>query len=535
MYNEQIEEVNFDDDDKKNINKKKYFPIFIVVLLIIGVIIFYYLSSRRKDFTDSDNINYSSAFFIKNKSNNYALFTSNGNKVTDFIFSNASDFINGSALVVKDNKYGIINKNGKMLVNFGKYKKITSNYGYYIARTDDDVSYFLNSKGSEIYNLEDVSVESPSFSSLNYAYVTVTDEKNKTFIVLNPKGQEVNKISLSNLVDEAPTIKSKDNYLSIYYNKHNYIVDIEKGVELASFNTENQQCFGEISTDESIIILSDCQYRSGGNYPRLVKNKRVYDLSNNCDTLSLTGPHKNNILCRKEGITHLLDDNLNLGITVNDKVGFMDNNNYVIENETAVDFYVSGKLEQKVECRRIDSSNSRPNYLYSLSFYSNGSNCMGSKYGYEFYKPNGEKAFDKVFKKVKGFSSNGLAIVSEDNNEEYLLDTKGNKISDNYYMIDYYTDYYLTRNNNRLYGILNNDGSLISDCVYNNIKVVKYNNKKYAIMVSDNSESVIYNISDRVEILKLNGNITTTTNYLYVKDSSKTSYYTYSGKMFYEE
>ena len=53
-----------------------------------------------------------------------ALFNEDGKKLTDFIFTSTSDFVNGTALVKKDDAYGIINANGKMTVDFGKYNYI---------------------------------------------------------------------------------------------------------------------------------------------------------------------------------------------------------------------------------------------------------------------------------------------------------------------------------------------------------------------------------------------------------------------------
>ena len=91
---------------------KKFLLVFVMLLTITGC-------GSSTSSSSSNN-----AFFIKEGSN-YALFSDSGNKLTNFDFTYAGNFVDGSALV-KNSKgeSGVINTSGAMVVPFGKYKYV---------------------------------------------------------------------------------------------------------------------------------------------------------------------------------------------------------------------------------------------------------------------------------------------------------------------------------------------------------------------------------------------------------------------------
>ena len=127
--------------------------------------------------------------------------------------------------------------------------------------------------------------------------------------------------------------------------------------------------------------------------------------------------------------------------------------------------------------------------MYLLNTYY--SRTCGTESGtYEFYKSNGEKAFEKSFKRAEVFDKNGLAKVSDDGETYYLIDTTGKKISQNYAKIYSDNGYYEVENND-LKGLIDKDGNTILECLYSRVDISEKNGTKYAELRLNDSKYIV--------------------------------------------
>ena len=77
-----------------------------------------FLMSKVLFKTNNSGTNNSNAFFVRNsKISKYAIYKKDGSKITDFIYKNTSNFINGYAVVTySDNKKAIVDENGREVI-----------------------------------------------------------------------------------------------------------------------------------------------------------------------------------------------------------------------------------------------------------------------------------------------------------------------------------------------------------------------------------------------------------------------------------
>ena len=105
--------------------------------------IFIYLSPEEAELKNANNTNY---FIALNKNNKYGLIDKNGNTVLDFIY----DFLYNSStndeyIALKDDKYGLINSKNETILNF-EYDFIYYKGNYKIVKKEDKIGIFYNKK-----------------------------------------------------------------------------------------------------------------------------------------------------------------------------------------------------------------------------------------------------------------------------------------------------------------------------------------------------------------------------------------------------
>lgn len=500
--------------------------------LVAIIVLVVCLSGCGKGKSINNKEEYSDAFFIKEESK-YALFNNDGKKLTDFIFTSVSNtnFRKGSAIVKKDDAYGIIGSNGKMIVDFGKYKSIYESAGLYKVTDNDRNEYLLDSKGKVLYNLKDASV-STYFGVSSYS---VLREKNsKKYSVLDSNGKAL--VSFSEKEGaENPTTNEEDGFISVFYNKKNYILDSNTGKKVMEFDSDKHYCINNVSEDGKIITMNSCvgmfQSQEDTTY-KFIKDGKLYDLSDKCDKVNY---YNDTLTCIKDSKTYLLDSKLNIGIAT-DSIAYIDGDHYIKLKDGAfngVDFYNGDKVLKNVECRSISEYGYNKSGLYILSTYYS-TKCGTTSGTYEYYNEKGENAFGKSFGRANKFDANGLASVSEDKKSFYLIDTKGKKVSDEYDSIYLDSDYYIVTKSN-LKGILSNTGKVVMEAKYVSADVFEEQGVKYAKLTTEDSKYIIYNLTKGKEIITLDSNPSTNANYIYTSKDGKKTYYTYTGKEFYKE
>ena len=512
---------------------KKIIIILLVIVILAAIGLFLYFKKSKIQNNDNDLVtNYSTSFFVQGSNEKYALFDGEGSQLTDFIFADVSNFANGTAFVKKDGAYGIIDENAKMTVDFGKYNYITSVDGMYKARDEDEHSYLINGSGKILYDMENASLEKFGYPNI---YFILEDKKNKTYIVLNDKGQAMINFPVVDNVKDSPTIDEEKGYVSVFYNKKNYVLNLQTAKEITSFNADLHYCINNVEEDGKIITFNSCVSGSEVQdkiYYKFIKDGKLYDLTDKCDKINL---NKGHLLCRQNYKYYLLDSNLNVGIETSGKA-YLDNDTYaMIKDGTSngVDFYNNGKVVKNVKCRWLDKTGYMRNELYILSVY-DSKECDVEPGTYEYYTSNGENAFGKSFKIAEKFDENGLAVVSDDRENYYLIDSTGKKVSDDYSDISLSSGYYIVAKNN-LKGIVDKNGNVIADCLYVKWKIIKKQNKKYAELTTSDSKYVMYDLENGTELITFNSEPTFYEHYITVTENDHMKYYTYNGKMIYEK
>ena len=70
--------------------------------------------------------------------------------------------------------------------------------------------------------------------------------------------------------------------------------------------------------------------------------------------------------------------------------------------------------------------------------------------------------------------------------------------------------------------------------MYLKVEITEKQNKKYAKLTTSDSKYVIYDISEKSELMTFDSSPSFSTHYITVKKDGHNQYYTYNGKMFYE-
>lgn len=503
--------------------KLKYFLLAAIgVLLIVFGVIF-----LTKNIDNSGNKSFDNevisqdVFFLDNKEGYYALFNIDGKKLTDFNLKPSNyEFINDGAVVKNaEGQYGIISSSGKMAVDFGKYKTIYREGALYSTHDEEYNDIILNSKGKVIRQGKDIGFIGTLFSSDIYT-IAYNEEK---YTIYNYDGKEIINIPK---VEEAKIKSSRSgNYLSVNYNKVQYIIDLEKNKVISSFPAKYVYCIGESNKKkpgELILYNCDNDYNNS-SYILYRDGKVVYEINDGNILFN-----NDNVILNKDGVQSLLDEQGNVLFNYSDGA-YKDYKNYAKVNENnKVVIYVDGKEKTTVDCKYIKGYS---NGVYA--FYG----CSSSKSAY--YSDKGEKLFESEYSTRSTFDQNGYAILS-DANTSMLVNKKGETISDKYQFINKdnngNTSLYLALKDNDNYVLLDENGKeiLSAERIYFNYSGeidIAYAEIKY----SDDSYE-LYNTRTKKSIMKSKSDITAYNKYVKTSENGKTQYYSYTtGKMFFEE
>ena len=510
-------------------SKVKLFVIIGIIVAVIALVLVLVLCLPKGSGKSNKNKNYSTAFFLR-EDDKYALFSNDGKKLTGFEFTYAGTIVNGTAIVKKDDAYGVIGSNGKMVVDFGKYKYISGVGALYKVRDNEGNEYLLDSKGKKISDLKNAEVNSYIGENL---YVILHDKEAKSYKVLDQDGKAV--VSFAEVKDaEKPATNSEDGYVSVFYNDKNYILNLNTGKKVLDFDSDAHYCVNNVSEDEKVITMNTCvgmfEKQDETKY-KFIKDNKLYDLSDKCDKVVYSSE---TLVCMKDNKKYLLDSKLNVGANV-DSAAYIDSDHYAKLKDgsfNGVDFYDKDKVVKNVECRTIKEIGYNKNYYVLGTYYSTKCNTTSGKY--EFYDKDGNKMFDKTFERINNFDNNSLARVSENKTSYYLINTKGKKVSDEYDSISNNNDNYIVTKNN-LKGILNSKGKLVIEPKYKSADIYEIQGVKYAKLTTEDKKYIIYNIDNDKKIMTLDTNPSLAENYIYTITDGKKTYYTYKGKEIYKE
>lgn len=530
---------------KKKINLKLLIIIAAVIIVIVaGVIFVPKLLSNKEKTNMSDSLTSSSSFWISNAEDLYALFDINGKQITEFEYTSVgSTFISGTTVVKnKNNEYGLISSTGKLLVDFGEYDYISEQNAVYRMTDNKYNDYLYNSAGKLVRQLE----KNEDIISYVGEYTYVLTESDTSYKVINYNGKEIISFNVATDDDiDSPYTSSKENYVSIFYNNVNYIIDISKGKVLLTFNDSRRFCVRAVNEENSEeFILGTCNASYGEKQRaafKLVRNGKVAYSKEAADDYALMKFEGNNVVYEDDNI-YLLDENGNEKIKVNGSINYKDYKNYIREVDGILngsELYVDGILKERLDCNNIQLGYARYG-VYLLD------HCSGFGNGDKIYiSADGTRINDKSYKRAYEFDENGYASVSEDGKNFYLINLKGEKVSDYYsdnrtaekiYNINETDDLYYGTNENGTTTIFDINGQKLVSVekinIHTNIHV--FNNDAY-IIIENNGKYTVRDLKKEKDIVTSVSKPKTYTNYFTTLENSKTQYYSYTtGKLFYE-
>ena len=528
-------------------NNKKGFPkilIIAIILVVVSALAFfgYKLITGSGNGNSSEDKSRSSSFFLaKDQSDKYALFNGKGKRLTDFLYSYPGEFYDGSIVVTLNEKTGIMNDQGKMVVDFGKYEYITRYDGVYEARNKDYTYTILNSKGKVLYESLKNDID---YYGDEYKFIVINNNKDNTYDILDSHGKKFLSIPIKKGVASLEKDDKNDRYYSLFYNNKNYVIDAKEGKKVAEFESEKHYCINTDDTDGKYITLNSCVswYESQDKvYYKVIVDGKLQDLSDKCSSIS---SDDGILYCSKDGKIYIMNSNLEIGLEIDysyKNTTYIDSDHYIEEYSSSPDkvlFYNKGKVVNEVSCRKIEKDDYVKGNVYTLK--TTGESGCDEKYGlYEFYDKKGNK-LGKIYEDISSgydlFDDNNLTIVSEDSKRYYLVNDKIEKVSEEFDEIELAekTKYYFS-NENGYVGVLDKKGKTIVDAKYDEITIYEVYGTVVAVLNTKDSSFIVYDLKNNKEIISLKSNPDIFDYFMRVSDNGKTYFYNYSGKMFYSE
>lgn len=496
-------------------NKRKVIVSGVLVFILIICIVIYIVLSDK----DEQSPFYSEAFFFKGNKEYAALFSDEGDKLTDYEFMTYESFICDKALVTnKDEEKALISDNGKIIIDYDEYDSLYRIGGVYIAN-DGDKTILLDCNGKKVKELENVTVYRDTSASTSF---TVYDEK-KVYIY-NYKGKKIGELSFKSkssiLIDEYDdySIASSGESVIIY---HSLTGDIIK-----EFSSDENYCINGVNEIGSTFTLFNC-----GNSKNVIsvnKNKflivtkeDVIDMNDKCDSIMM---QYNMLNCVKDNNTVILNSKYKEAFNYYDtSLAYIDGDNYAIEKDDKLLIYKNAKIVKEIE---LDG------YKLRTSKVEGDSYLLYKDKKYVFYDTLGKEIFSIKGDNVSPITSNKVSFV-ENNNKTYLIDNKGKTVTKKYDNIYSDGDYFKVKKDDK-YGIIDSKDKIIIDIKYDEIIKNKIRDNIYYSLLF-NKKYDVYSVNDDKVLIKNVDDVNYYDHYFVVTKDGKKIYYTYNAKKFFSE
>ena len=531
---------NIEERSKKGNKSIILIVIAIIVVLFAGALIFLKINSGKNSGKSlEESLTSSNSFFLKKSDGLYALFNLDGKQLTDYTFKSVSDFVNGAAKVTnKDEQPGVISTSGKMIINYGICKYLHQEGPFYNCVDEEYNDNVMDSSGKTILKGKDLEIT--SFIG-EYQYAIIEDENANKYTVYDYKGNALASFAVADDSDvDSPSANSEGNYVSIFYNNKNYIFDVAKSKLVLSFADKQHFCVNKVNennSDEFILNACSSWNSSVDEYAyKLVRNGKVVYTKTSKSSGNLYFEGDNVIL--SDDFEYVLDAQGNNALKISYTI-FKDYKNYIKQADgilNGAELYVDGQLKEKIKCDNIQGGYAKHG-VYLLD------HCSGYGDGSKMYiKYDGTRINDKTYKRAYEFDKNGYAVVSDDTQNFYVINLKGEKVSGNYstnssaekiYAIDGADNLYCGTNEDGTESIFEINGDKL--VTGKNINTEVSNGTVYAIIENDSGYTIL-DLKKKKDIITVDTKPTTYPKYFTISKNSKTQYYSYTtGKMFYEE
>lgn len=531
--------------------KKKIIIISIAVLLLVGGIGVYKYFNKKENLENENREKYDyysdyyfnqkylakNSYFIKNNTGLKALFDENGKQLSDFIYETdceAECFMNGAAFVKKDGKTGLINKDGKWTANLGEYEisHLQYNESLFLAEKND-TKYLINNQGKVIYTDKEDTIT--SYAS-NYYYV----EKNNQFIFYGLDGNIL--VKLEKKDDNTPIVSyTIDGFtnetLVINYEGKVYFYNLNTGKEIINYSPKNKEDIAYYLVDRQYYDYNNDTYILAG-YKDTELMSNIYIKGNKveyekdveiCEKAYYS--YLGEAICENEEEVYFLNKNFLKDVDLN-KAQYYDKANYIKEvedsdNKKNVEVYNNNKKVKTIYCASI----AFPGVVDSKTFFislQDEETCSKDINKYQIIKANGEALFqENYYEIIYHFDGNNIAGVSDGEDSVYLIDKKGNKISDYYEEIWGFDKYYIADKDDYQYLLDTKGKELLKG---NTLNPYLINGKKLLLDVYDN-KTIVYDYDSLKKIFEVNKKLESQGHYLVSSDNK--AFYSVDGDLLY--
>lgn len=406
------------------------------VVLSLAAVIIYTITTLN-----SNALNYqyvgtpSNHYVVVSDGKKYGYITEDGKEVTslkyDIMDSMKLDdytinldgfkFVDGLAQYTEDMNYGLLNEQGKEIIDadYSSIEVINKN----LIIVSDNNFYFINQDNEKLFNQEFEMIT--SIEGLDSIFIVSSDGRQA---LINNKGEiltEYKYDSIYELVDS-----SSNNYVFCamygdYTDIYLYNSETLSFTKLDNFDNYTPTIFN----DSNIYFVSPTGLYSIYN----INTNNIITLNNNYTAI---GPFVNSLA---------------FAINSNKLVGYINE-----KEETVIDF-------------QYDYNNTESFTTYGLAVVGKD-NLVG------VINTDNEQVLDFNYLNINIINNNRFLVLDQDNNK-YIIDAKGNRITetdyDNIELTDYPNIFIVSKvsNNKTLYGIINSDGEEIIPVEYEDIKI----------------------------------------------------------------
>ena len=415
------------------------------------------------------NIFETDAFFLSTRENSdtrYALFKRDGQKLTDFEFKTIGGFVNGYSYVrnVKD-KYGIIDHDGHMTVEYDAYDHIEPFVGFYEARKGGESKIILGN-GDELASGYRGLVHS---SNAPYIAIKFDDDRYELYNALGDKLSEFKSSEEPTFSDDSADTASVLSY------KGGLIILSNKNYKIATtVETDTAFAIEEASEDGKTIALVEKNKSYDKDAKRaLFANDKFSDFDKQCKSIDVHDSFKNKerayVTCEKDDDNNMLVRNgeiTDLKVTsYGDGYVVYDENHYAYysTNDKKLDIYVDGGKRVTIDSPYRATTSTKG---YVINNYKDKNVTL--------YNLDGDKIYsldDVTSGELDGVDKNENIIVrnpKEDSDKKYYVVNKnGDLLSDKYSTVTAHGEYYAAynRKDNKA-DLLGKDGKVIASGDY---------------------------------------------------------------------
>ena len=360
---------------------------------------------------------YEKSTFIYKKDGLYGLINCDGKKVTENIYESIENLspTEGKFLVSKNEKYGVIDIKGNILVKT-EYDKILSD-GYYTQKDEYKKSGFIVSiKTEDGFKSGYISYNAKSILDTKYNEIErITKENDKNiYLIASENGKNGLYRNSKNIIP--------NEYQSITYDEDNDVIIIQKNKK-----------YGAAKLDGKIIIeIEQDSIESKGIYlyTKTSNNNKVYDNEGNIIDINY-----NRTVYKTESQDYQISTILNNNITY---YGIIDmaGNKLVDENYRYIEYLYGNYFVAKDDEGNLGVINSNGKVILDMKYSSlqkiKGKNIIqavekGQNIS-EFYSSEMKKIIS--IEKPNIQTENEDYIIINNNDEKIYFDNNGNKIED---------------------------------------------------------------------------------------------------------